>query len=143
MNETKRTNEFAIKGNLIHYSFIKSKRVIRSVLASKIYGMVGGVDMAIVINIIIKMITGQLGFLYTLIIVYTNLYLLYKCLVKLSTTKEKRLIINIMALCQLYKCREIIEIRWIDGKDNLADAMTKSTPNKALEKFVNFNQLII
>ena len=61
--------------------------------------MVGGIDMAIAINTTIKMITRQLGFLYTLIIVYTNLYSLYKCLVKLSTTKEKCLIIDIMVLC--------------------------------------------
>ena len=54
--------------------------------------------MAITINTIIKIITRQLGFLYTPIIVYTNLYLLYKCLVKLSTTKEKYLIINIIVL---------------------------------------------
>ena len=50
-------DEFTIKGNLIHYSSTKSKRVTRSVLALEIYGMVGGVDMAIVINTIIKMIT--------------------------------------------------------------------------------------
>jgi hypothetical protein len=62
--------------------------------------------MAIAINITIKVITRQLGFLYTPIIVYTNLYLLYKCLVKLNTTKEKRLI----ALRQLYKRKEIIKI---------------------------------
>ena len=61
--------------------------------------MVGGVNIAIAINTTIKIITGQLGFSNTLIIVYTNSYSLYKCLVKLSTTKEKRLIINIMALC--------------------------------------------
>jgi hypothetical protein len=72
--------------------------------------MVGGVDMAIAINITIKMITEQLGFLYTSIIVYTDSYLLYKCLVKLSTTKEKHLIINIIALCQLYKRKKITEI---------------------------------
>jgi len=72
--------------------------------------MVGGVNIAIAINTIIKMITRQLGFLYTPIIVCTNLYLLYKCLVKLSTTKEKHLIINIIVLHQSYKRREIIEI---------------------------------
>jgi hypothetical protein len=54
--------------------------------------------MAIIINIMIKIITKQLGFPQTLIVVYTNLYLLYKCLVKLSSTQEKRLIINIIAL---------------------------------------------
>ena len=110
INETKGTNKFIIKGNLIYYSSTKSKRVTRSILASKIYRMVGGINIAIIINITIKIITGQLGFLQTPIIVYTNLYLLYKCLVKLSTTKEKSLIINIIVLYQLYKYREIIEI---------------------------------
>ena len=60
--------------------------------------MVRGVNMAIAINITIKMITRQLGFLYTPIIVYTDLYSLYKYLVKLGTTKKKHLMINIMAL---------------------------------------------
>jgi len=134
-------DEFAIKGNLIHYSSTKSKRVTRSVLASEIYGIVGGVDMAIAINTTIKMITEQLGFLHILIIVYTDSYSLYECLVKLSTTKEKRLMIDIMALRQSYERREITEIQWIDGKDNPADAITKSTPNKALEEFIDSNQL--
>ena len=60
--------------------------------------MVKGINIAIAINTTIKIITGQLGFLYTPIIIYTDSYLLYKYLVKLSTTKEKRFIINIMAL---------------------------------------------
>ena len=72
--------------------------------------MVKSINIAIAINTTIKIITRQLGFLYTLIIVYTNLYLLYKCLVKLSTTKEKYLIINIIALHQLYERREITKI---------------------------------
>jgi hypothetical protein len=80
------------------------------VLASEIYGKVEGVNIAIAINITIKMITKQLEFLQTLIVVYTDLYLLYKCLVKLGTTQEKRLIIDIIALRQLYKQKEITKI---------------------------------
>jgi hypothetical protein len=34
-----------------------------------------------------------------------------------------------------------MEIRWINGNDNPADAMTKADPNKALEKFVDTNTL--
>jgi hypothetical protein len=103
-NETSTgTDEFTIKGNLIHYSSTKSKRVTRSVLASEIYGIVGGVDMAIAINIMLKMITSQLGFSHTLIIVCTDSYSLYECLVKLGTTKEKHLMINIMAFHQSYE----------------------------------------
>ena len=43
-------NRFTIRGNLIHWSSTKSKRVTRSVLASEIYGIVGGVDMALAMN---------------------------------------------------------------------------------------------
>jgi hypothetical protein len=51
--------------------------------------------------------------------------------------------IDIMALRQSYERRELYEIRWINGLDNPADAMTKATPNKALENFVSTNQIRI
>jgi hypothetical protein len=105
--------------------------------------MVKGVNIAIAINTIIRIINEQLGFSQTPIVVCTDLYSLYKCLVKLGTTEEKRLMIDIIALRQLYEQREITEIRWIDRKDNPADAMTKSTLNKALKKFIDSNQLSI
>jgi len=54
--------------------------------------------MAIAIGTTLKMIIDWLELPTIPIIVCTNLYSLYKCLVKLSTTKEKRLIINIIAL---------------------------------------------
>ena len=41
----------------MHYNSIKSKRVTRSVLALKVYGIVRGVNIAIAINITIKMVT--------------------------------------------------------------------------------------
>ena len=72
--------------------------------------MVGGVDMAIAIRTTLKMIIDQLVLPVIPIIVYTDSYSLYKCLVKLGTTKEKRLIIDIMALCQSYKRRELFKI---------------------------------
>jgi hypothetical protein len=140
-NESTQDEEFEITGNLIHWSSTKSKRVTRSVLASEIYGMVGGVDMAIAIGTTVKMIMDQLGFGKIPTIVCTDSYSLYECLVKLGTTKEKRLMIDIMALRQSYERREIMEIRWINGGDNPADAMTKADPNKALEKFINTNNL--
>ena len=54
--------------------------------------------MAIVIGTTLKIITDQLKLPIIPIIICTNLYSLYKCLVKLGTIKEKRLIINIMVL---------------------------------------------
>ena len=82
----------------MHYSNIKSKRVTRSVLALEVYRIVRGVNIAIAINTTIKMVTNQLGLPLTPIIICTDSYLLYKCLIKLGTIKEKRLIIDIIAI---------------------------------------------
>jgi hypothetical protein len=41
----------------MYYSNIKSKRVIRSIFALKVYRIVKGINIAITINIIIKIVT--------------------------------------------------------------------------------------
>ncbi len=110
-------------------------------LALEIYGIVAGADLAYAISSIIAKVMEQLGLLAIPIVVYTNSYSLYECLVKLGTTKEKRLIIDIMALRQLYEQRELYEIRWVNRLNNPADAITKALPNKALETFVSTNQM--
>ena len=58
--------------------------------------MVGGVNMAVAIKTTLKIITDQLKLPVIPIIVCTDSYSLYECLVKLNTTKEKHLMINIM-----------------------------------------------
>jgi hypothetical protein len=103
--------------------------------------MVSGVDMVIAIRTTIEIIIDRLKLLAIPSIVYTDLYSLYECLVKLGTTKEKRLMINIMALRQSYKRQELFEIRWINGQDNPIDVITKANLNKALETFVDTNTL--
>ena len=64
---------------------------------------------------------------------------LYDCLVKLGTTREKRLMIDLMCLRQAYERREVAEIKWIDGNSNPADAMTKSKPCQALKDLIDTN----
>ena len=66
---------------------------------------------------------------------------LYDCLVKLGTTQEKRLMVDLMCLRQLYKRREITEIKWVSEGTNPADAITKSKPCQALKDLVNLNKL--
>ena len=45
------------------------------------------------------------------LILYTNFKSIYECLIKLGTTQEKRLIINVICLRQLYKRREIAKVK--------------------------------
>ncbi|KAF1980233.1 hypothetical protein BU23DRAFT_576268 [Bimuria novae-zelandiae CBS 107.79] len=59
-------NAFTIYSNVIHYSLIKCKRVTRSVLASKIYGII---------------ITERLSLPAVPLVIYTDLYSLYECLI--------------------------------------------------------------
>jgi hypothetical protein len=105
--------------------------------------MTAGVDIAYAIGTTLKLVTNQLDIPNIPIVVCTDSYSLYECLVKLGTTKEKRLMIDIMAIRQSYERRELQEVRWISGLDNPADAMTKANPNKSLESFINTNELSV
>ena len=64
---------------------------------------------------------------------------LYECLVKLGTTREKRLMIDLMCLRQACERREVAEVKWIDGDSNPADAMTKAKPCQALKNLIDTN----
>jgi hypothetical protein len=143
VNESQADNSFKINGNLLHWSSTKCKRVTRSVLASEIYGMVAGFDTAFVLTATLETVMKRLGLPRLPLVVCTDSYSLYECLVKLGSTTEKRLMVDLMGLRESYERREIDEIRWINGADNPADAMTKSLPNRALERIVSDNRFTI
>ena len=46
-----------------------------------------------------------------------------------------------MCLCQLYKRREIAEVKWINRDSNPADTITKSKLLLALRQLINTNQI--
>ena len=139
-NETRGRNAFTFHGNLIHWSSTKCKRVTRSVLASELYAMTQGIDIAIPLCTTLNQIVAQLGLPTVPLIICTDSFSLYECLVKLGTTKEKRLMIDIMAVRESYERRELAEICWIHGKDNPADSMTKHKPTTALQRLFETNK---
>ena len=111
VNEKRTEDRFTIRGNIIHWSSVKCKRVTRSVLASEIYGTAAGIDTGYVVTQTINMVTDHLGLPKIPLIVCTDSYSLYECLVKLGSTMEKRLMIDVMMMRQMYEQREIEEIR--------------------------------
>jgi hypothetical protein len=149
-NEEPHNAAFKMRGSIVHWSSTKCKRVTRSVLASEIYAMTAGFDMGYsmmsTINDIVRTLNKQhaeLKIPAIPLILLTDSYSLYETITKLGTLAEKRLMIDVMALRESYEGKEINEIRWINGEDNPADALTKSTPNRALEKLVTGNEIVV
>jgi hypothetical protein len=95
------------RANFIHWSFTKCKRVIRSILAIKLYAMTNEFDVDSVIKSIIERILN----VFLLLLLLTNFKSLYDCLIKLDIISEKRLMIDLMRLKQMYKRREIAKIK--------------------------------
>ena len=122
----------------MHWSSTKCKWVTRSVLASELYGVAHGFDVGAAIKGAIENI---MKIKNLLLVLCTDSKSLYECLVKLGTTQEKRLMIDIMCLRQSYERREIAEVLWINGDDNPANAMTKARPCQALRNLVDTNRI--
>jgi hypothetical protein len=143
INKFKGENRFIIKGNLINTSSIKYKYITRSNLVSEICGIIDSLDLAYITVATLKIIIDQRNLPKIPIVFYIDSKFLYEYIMKLRTTKEKRLIIDIIAIRQAYEKKELFEICHIDRQNNPADTMTNLLFNKVLEKFVDTNKLII
>jgi hypothetical protein len=73
--------------------------------------MVGEVNISFIISFTLTIIIKQLKLFTILIIVCTDSYSLYEYFVKFGIIKEKRLMIDIIAIRELYENRELFEIR--------------------------------
>jgi hypothetical protein len=125
------------KTNIVHWFSVKCKRVIRSVLTVELFAMIHDFDVDSVLKTIFtKMLNAVIS-----LILAANSKSLYDCLVRLRTTIEKRLIIDVMTLRQFYERREITEIKWVHEINNLVDFMTKSKSSSALRTLIDINQI--
>ncbi|SLM37481.1 hypothetical protein PMAA_090260 [Lasallia pustulata] len=134
--------------NIIHWQSVKCKRVTRSVLALELYVLSLGFDVASIIKLLLTQILSGLrqgnhnnNDITVPMVLCIDSKSLYNCLVKLGTTQEKRLMVDLMCLCQSYERREITKIIGIKGPTNPADAMTKDKPCPALRRIINSNKI--
>lgn len=120
--------------NIIHWLSTKCKQVTKSVLALKLYAMAYDFDAKLVIKSIVKKIivsstsafisvsdnlststsnlfASILPLFLLPMIIYINSKSLYNCLLKLGSTQEKRLMVDVICLRQLYEQKEIMEIK--------------------------------
>ncbi len=75
------------------------------------------------------------------LILATNSKSLYDCLVRLRTTIEKRLMIDVMTLRQFYERKEITEMIWIHDINNSVDSMIKIKSSTVLKTMIDINQI--
>ena len=79
----------------------------RSILALELYSIAHGFD----IGATIKSTIDKILQVNLLLILCTDSKSLYDCLVRLGTTQEKRLMIDVMCLRQAYERRQVTEVK--------------------------------
>ncbi len=89
--------------NIVHWQSIKCRRVTRSVLASELYALSLRFDVAATIKSTLDQIFSGTPQGKIPLAVCIDSKSLYECLVKLGTTQEKRLMIDILCLRQSYE----------------------------------------
>jgi hypothetical protein len=81
----------------------------RSVLATELFAMIHDFDVSSVLKIILSQMLRKKIFISLILIIDSKF--LYDCLIRLETTIEKRLMIDVMTLRQFYERRKITEMK--------------------------------
>lgn len=115
--------------DVVHYGSLKSKRIMKSVLAPELFGMVHGFNIPSIIRLTFNAMLDKVIPLH----VYTDSRSLYDCPKRINQTTEKRLLIDLQMIRQSYERREITKAFWISTKQNPADAFTNATTTSALQ----------
>ncbi|KAI0994039.1 hypothetical protein K3495_g14143 [Podosphaera aphanis] len=122
--------------NIVHYNSVKARRVVRSVLNAELRSLLLGFDMGACIKKTYEQIYNR----HIPLVIYTDSKSLYDCVIRLGTTLEKHMMIDVMVIRGAYEEREITEIKWIAGDTNPADSMTKvKGNNNALKTLIDTN----
>ncbi len=121
----------------IHYASWKSRRVSRSVLSAEVYALSACFDYAYTLRKDLEFMLGKKIPLY----LFTNSMSIFDAITKLSSTSEKRLLIDISSIRQAYILGKIQNMAHISSEHNLADPLTKRTNSPTLTTLLETGKL--
>lgn len=125
------------KINILHWSFVKCKRMIRNIFVFELYVMIHEFDIAAMLKATLKKML-QFDILLMICIDSKSFY---DCFVKLKIIQKKRLMIDVMSFRQLYKRRKIIEMKWIQNINNSIDSITKTKTSSIFKILIDSNRI--
>jgi hypothetical protein len=122
---------------LILWSSHKSKRVTRSVVGAETMALADAFDAAYSLKHDLQAMLGH----EVPITIYTDSLSLFDVLTKATIPMEKRLMIDVLAIKDAYKNRELNTIGFIRTNDNPADVLTKIMAPDVLTKILSSAKL--
>lgn len=97
-------------------------------LAAEMFATVYAIEFASTLRATVNDMFGRLVSL----VLYTISKSLFDCIIGLNSTAEKRFLINLVRLRQIYEHRELNEVVCLPSIQSAADAMTKQNRSGAL-----------
>ena len=111
--------------HVIACSSKKSKHIVRSIMAGKVFAFSAAFDHAYIIRHDLESILGQ-----------SIRHKMFDVITKSSHTTEKRLMIEVTAAREAYNRHEISNVGLVPGEVNPADGLTKPGYCKALQDLI-------
>ena len=123
--------------SLLSWCSKKSRRVTRSTMAAEIFSTVLGFDHGFALRDLLSEVLGR----HVSLELYTDSQTAWDSMTSLRSTNERRLLVDIFALREAYRLRELDCLGRIDSKFTPADSMTKAEPNSALTLILSTNKI--
>lgn len=119
--------------HVLDYASRKAKRVARSITGGDVHAISEAFDAAFMLRHDLEDFHGSKIPLH----MFNDSHQLFDVMTKVSSTSERRLMIDVAALRESYNSFEIDQLVLLRGKMNIADALTKATPNCRLDTLLS------
>ena len=125
------------RAHLIHWRSFRLRRVTRSTFGSETLAMVESMDVSLVLREVLSHILGR----RMRIRLFTDCKSLVDALETTTMPLEKRLQVDLAALRETVRERDIESVGWVEASRNYADCLTKVMDQVALRDFLSKGEL--